>query len=41
MSKLKKFIQAHVTPFWRTYVVVLTPLLLLPMTVHGAVNIKF
>ncbi len=40
MIEYKRFLQSHVSPNWKTLVVILTPLLLLPLpfTVEGSVR---
>ena len=41
MTKWRLFLRRHIFPFWKTFIVILTPLLLLPLPllVHGAVRI--
>ena len=43
MAKCSLFLKRHILPFWKTFIVILTPLLLLPLQllVHGAVSSNF
>ncbi len=42
MFGFKRFFQTHFCPYWKTFVVILTPILLLPLplAVHGTVRVQ-